>query len=871
MRSNRPAAQHSASDRDSGSPLQDAHSLTSMGQAVVEKIIQPGQSGRVKFKASWWSARCPEAVTIPVGELVEVVGTEGITLLVEPSVLLKASVSGIAKIRQAWQQKGWQLQQPESSRVGAAIIVLTEDETTPGGIAAETWQRLLERKPIYVKTFKACCEVLGLKWQEVVAEAAEAQPASDASPGSPGQAQFAGAFNFVGRQPAIADLTQLQQAGAKVITILGTGGLGKTTLAREYLNQANFDLVLECWMAKTTQNLTPAENVVQEWLRRLGEQPGRNFDIALERLRRCLQQGVRQDQSVRIGVLIDNLESALDRQGQLIAAHRQYAALLEVLADPRVQSVTLVTSREPLHEVYVTAQSYRLASLDVAAWRDFFVHYQIRVNAAVLEQMHRAYAGNAKAMTILSSVIRVDCDGCMEAYWRDQTDLLADPSLESLVESHFSRLRQLYPEAYRLLYRLGCYRYQEVSNVPLAGLLTLLWDVPESDHLRVVRFLRDLFLVETSDLGYRLHPTIQVKAVEILQQQQEWQMAHQRAAAFWTAQVEQIITVEAALTALEAYHHQVQIQDWQAAAQVILQPRSAEGIAAEPLGVSFYRLGLLQPMIAAITQIIRRIQPGSVLGHLHRILGDLYWLTGQLHQALTCHDHACAIAMAYQIPALELVSLFNIGLCKIDLGELEEAFQIFSTVNVRATRSADLHPFAVGAWFCLALLHAYRGERETASRLMQQVSQQFTEISFSAWSRCYSLLFLGQTASYLEEFDSARRFYDLAQLFAERSQYLQVKAKALTGLAILCRQQTDCQGALTHLMAAKALLDQLEARSDLAEVHYQLGLTYDKLNDLAASHSHLQTAIELFQQIQAPRQVERVQQTLRTIASKSPE
>jgi tetratricopeptide (TPR) repeat protein len=334
--------------------------------------------------------------------------------------------------------------------------------------------------------------------------------------------------------------------------------------------------------------------------------------------------------------------------------------------------------------------------------------------------------------------------------------------------------------------------------------------------------------------------------------------------------VEQIDTIEAALTALEAYHHQVQLQDWQAAAQVILHQRSAAGIAAEPLGVSFYRLGLLQPMIAAITQIIRRIQPGDTLGNLHRILGDLYWLTGQMHQALTCHDHACAIAIAYQIPALELVSLFNIGLCKLDLWELEDAFDLFNQVNCRAT-TPDLHPFAVGSWFCLALLHAYRGERETASQFMRQVSQQFTEISFSAWSRCYSLLFLGQTACLLAEFDNAQRFYDLAQLFAERSQYLQVKAKALTGLAVLCRQQADYQGALTNLAAAKALLDQLEAWGDLAEVHYQLGLTYDKLSDLAASQNHLQTAMRLFQQIQAPRQVERVQQALQIIASQSPE
>jgi hypothetical protein len=38
----------------------------------------------------------------------------------------------------------------------------------------------------------------------------------------------------------------------------------------------------------------------------------------------------------------------LDRHGGLIASHRNYVELLRVLADARVQSVTLITSRDRL-------------------------------------------------------------------------------------------------------------------------------------------------------------------------------------------------------------------------------------------------------------------------------------------------------------------------------------------------------------------------------------------------------------------------------------------------------------------------------------------------------------------------------------------
>lgn len=852
--------------------------MRSLGRAIVEQPILPGRTGRVKFKASWWSARCPEPITIPAGEWVDVVGVKGITLWVEPTILLQASRSGLEKIRQAWQRKGWVLQQSKSATTNQPpIVVIAADEETSNPIAAETWQRLIQRQPIYVKSFKTCCELLGLRWQDIVAEESTSTPAEarlDAPAAAiastsvgvspPNPAEFTPEFAFVGRESAMADLAALVRSGAKLITILGSGGLGKTTLARQFLSQ-QFDLVLECWMAKETRNLAAAENVVHEWLQRyLGEQPGRNFSLSLERLRQRLRQSTVNGKPVKIGILIDNLEPALDRQGKLLPDHRQYAALLEVLADPRVQSVTLVTSREPLHELNVTVSPYSLASLDVTAWQLFFDRQGMQPSMPALRQMHAAYRGNAKAMTILSSVIRLDYQNCLATYWQShQTDLLAETDLESLVDSHFTRLRQLYPEAYRLLCRLGCYRSQDVVNLPLEALLILLWDVDPSEHRRIVRFLRELFLIETTETGYRLHPTIQVRAVELLHQAQEWEIANRYAAAFWTTHVKAINRIEEAITALEAYHHYVQIQDWEAAAAVILRERSGQG-AAEPLGVSFYRLGLLQPMIIAINRIIRQIQPGATLGRLHRILGDLYWLTGHIQEAIHCHDHARAIGIAYELVDLELVSLFNLGLCQIDLWELETAFQLFETVNQRAAHTQH-HMFAVGCWFCLAWLHSQRGEVSLAKQLIEQVSQQFQTISLSAWSRCYSLLFLGLAAKNIGELDNAKQLYNWAQDFAERSQYPQVKARALSGLAELYRQQQDFQSAIANLTTAKRLLDRLDARADLAEVHYQFGLTYYHLHDLPASRAHFQATIQLFEQIQAPKQVSRVQQTLRSL------
>ncbi|MEH2400574.1 AAA family ATPase [Nostoc sp.] len=221
--------------------------------------------------------------------------------------------------------------------------------------------------------------------------------------------------NFVGRDRQIADLHALVSRGAKVILIQGEGGVGKTTLARKYFKTQKFNFVLELWMATEIQNLTPVESVVEEWLRRyFNEEPGCDFGISLERLRRKLRE-----QASKIGVFIDNLETALDKNGKILESRRPYVELLRLLADQDVHSVTLVTSRERLRESSVEVHLYPLEGLDDQAWRQFFSRRQINCDSTILSEMCKACGGNAKAMQILRGAILTDFSGDIHAYWRN--------------------------------------------------------------------------------------------------------------------------------------------------------------------------------------------------------------------------------------------------------------------------------------------------------------------------------------------------------------------------------------------------------------------------------------------------------------------
>jgi len=678
--------------------------------------------------------------------------------------------------------------------------------------------------------------------------------------------------NFVGREKAIAQLNTRINQGAKIIVIKASGGIGKTTLARQYFRSQGFDLVLEISMAKERDNITPVENVIEECLKRdFEEEPGREFGVMLGRLKRQLQ-------TRKVGILIDNLEPALDGQGRFIQPHRRYIELLRILADSTVLSVTLITSRDRLCDPEVTVDHYELLGLDESAWQQFFDSRNIDIDIPTLNAMHNTYGGNAKAMGILCGAIREDFDGNMVAYWRENsTDPLVKADLNNLVTSQFQRLQELDPAGYKLLCRLGCYRYQDVPTVPTDGLLCLLWDVPEPQRRRVIESLRNRSLVEFNQGEYWLHPMIRAEAIARLRASEYWEEANRKAAEFWTHSVKTVETVENILMAFESYYHCVEINDFEQAGYVIMRRRNTSWRNGESLGVAFYRLGLLQPMIYSINTIINQVKNDCILTMLYSHLGDLYWITGCINAAIESHDLSFKAAektllsmnlsrsIYWEAKRWKTWSLINTGLCKIDLWELEEAVKLFENIEYFCNHKDaeyDLYNYEKDYLYCLAFLNSYLGIKDIALSYAQQSELVIDQIDNSSWSQGYSLLFMGLTYKNLGEPEKSFKMFHQAISFAEKTHYTQVKAKALTGLAELYRGQEDFTTALSYHSESIELLDKIGAKCDLAEAYYQLALTYQQMGDAEKSQTAFQEAIQLFNEMEAPNQVEKVRKAI---------
>ena len=674
-------------------------------------------------------------------------------------------------------------------------------------------------------------------------------------------------INFIGRENAIAHLKTKINQGAKIILIQAAAGIGKTTLATEFLKNQNFDKILYLTMAKERETISPVETIVEEWLRKdFEEEPGRDFMVSLGRLKRLLQ-------NQKIGILIDNLEPALDSEFRFIEPHRSYIELLRMLTDPMVQSVTLITSRERLCEGDITVETYRLPELDYCAWKQYFEYYQINNYDSILTEIHKAYGGNAKAMRILCGAIQEDEQGDIQAYWNcNKAEILAKPDLKNLVNSQFKRLQELDINAFKLLCRLGCYRYQDVPTVPDNGLLCLLWDVPEGEQRRVIESLKNRSLVEVNKGEFFLHPMVREEAIARLRKSEDWETANIKAAEFWTDSVKTVETIQDALRAFEAYYQYVEINDFEQAGYVIVKRRDTSLRNGERLGPSFYRLGLLQPMIYSINLIISPLKNDHILSILYNHLGTLYWLIGSIDSAIEFHNLSfkaaertllsinLSLSIYFDAKRLKTMSLLNIGLCKIDLWELEEAVNLFERIEFFCTHSNSeygLYENEKDYLYYLAFLHSCLGSKEIALTYTKQVELVIYKIDYySVWSQGYSLLFMGLTYKNLGELEKSFEMFRQAISFAEKSHYTQVKARALSGLAELYRIQGEFTTALSHHQESIEILEYIGAKCDLAEAYYQ------QMGDRENSKPNFDNAIKLFEEIEAPRQVERVRKSI---------
>ncbi len=667
-------------------------------------------------------------------------------------------------------------------------------------------------------------------------------------------------LEFIGRDRDLTNLANLSRQ-AKIVLIKAGAGVGKSTLAREFL-QTQFKKVIRLEMGLESGNVTPAEEKVSQILRKdFDEEPSRDFGINLDILREKLA-----DRANPIGILIDNLEPALDENYRFREKLRGYDALLAVLGDRDASSFTLITSWRSLITPRAKVHEYSLEGLDVTAWRQYF-HCENGADSDELRQMCVAYNGNAKAMDILHGAIKTRFDVNIGAYWsRYKDDLLADPELEALISMEMNWLRDNKSDAYNLLCRMGSYRYQDVETVPFEGVICLLWDIPESRKVCVVDYLSKSSLIEVKK-EYSLHPAIRDAAKSrLLENKIDWEIANDKAAEFWTQKIQIIQNTNDAFIAFEAYHHYIAIQNYELASGVIIQERDDLWEEKQTLGRTFFKLGFLRLMKESSLKVISKSKMGYPSSRMYSILANILAVMGEMKEAIRHHEISKHIAIEFGLKELEVIAFFNIGMTQIGIFDIDLAKHNFKTA-LRLSKNI-CQRYIPDLLNCLAFLESIQGKPQEVISYARRALELENNEQYFVSSMGYAYYFLGKAYANIGDIDKSFDTYNKTLDFAERMTCSAIKGAAQMGQAELCCIKKDFQQALSNHTESIKILKHIEAKALLAEAYFQFGLTYQTMGEHDQAEEYKAKALELFAQMEAPKQIERVNKAFEQGAKK---
>jgi WD40 repeat protein len=459
---------------------------------------------------------------------------------------LKASQQGLARIKQARSEKSWSVDDFRWIELASEVLGVSwkEKGILAVGISEGTWKRFLAGKQaINAEAFKAYCQVLGLNWEEVVEEKAERRRQEAEGNKGDKRGKFSSEHSvlksdwgeapdvsiFYGRSEELETVKRwVTQENCRLVTLLGMGGIGKTTLSvklaqeiiasrdekgtegQERISSPSSSQSPQYIIWRSLRNAPPVEDILAQLIQFFSEQQQTNLPSDLQHRISLLLKYLR---SSRCLMILDNAESILqagDRTGRYRAGCEGYSQLLQCVAETSHQSCVILTSREKPQGLAkyegdsLPVRSLQLTGLLETAGRELFnVKGKFTASEDQWQVLISRYGGNPLALKIVASSIRDFFDGNISQFLEiSQQGTFIFDDIRDLLDQQFHRLTALERE---IMYWLAINR-EPISLAQLQA--DFVAYVPPRELLESLSSLQRRSLIEKSAGGFTQQPVV---------------------------------------------------------------------------------------------------------------------------------------------------------------------------------------------------------------------------------------------------------------------------------------------------------------------------------------------------------------------------
>jgi WD40 repeat protein len=399
---------------------------------------------------------------------------------------LQATPDQLQRIRQTRIKISWTIDDSKWLIAASKIIKPQEnwdkwDGTKKLEVSIGTWKRFLAGKPVRPVAYKAFCQVLEIPWQETITATPKTTTNHDWGEAPPIR-------SLLGRSTEISTIQQwISQEQTQLITILGIGGIGKTSLATKIAQTLSTEFEHLIW--RSLREAPTVETIISDSIKHITQHQSLKLPPNLSDQIELLIQQLKKHRCL---IILDNIESILPCTPQ---ETNNYEKLFQRIGQSSHQSCLIITSREqPASLQQIQSPIIRTLQLfGIQQASQILTDRGIQGTDQEIDWLINKYQGNPLALEIVTEIIKNIYHSSIHSF--SQAPSFAVGGIRSLLKSQFDRLS---PAETSVIYWLAIHR--EPVIIPI-----LIDDIMEEDHEDIditaaLSSLCDRGLIQTTNL-----------------------------------------------------------------------------------------------------------------------------------------------------------------------------------------------------------------------------------------------------------------------------------------------------------------------------------------------------------------------------------